>query len=118
MHQLAAVVPAAGNARHYAKIVKDEATLRRLLGVAHSDRGRASPTASARRTRWSRTPSGMLFDVAHGESTGDFRSVDEILDEEIDKLEQLSRDGHGDHRHARPASATSTTSPAAFRSRT
>ena len=35
----------------------------------------------------------MLFDVAHGESTGDFRSVGEIMDEEIDKLEQLSREG-------------------------
>ena len=29
VHQLAAVVPAVGHARHYAKLVKDEATLRR-----------------------------------------------------------------------------------------
>ena len=34
-----------------------------------------------------------LFEVAHAENAGDFRSIDEILHDEIDKLERLSRDG-------------------------
>ena len=91
VHQLAAVVPAAGNARHYARSSR---TRPRCGGCS------ASPTDRVPRRR----PRGeahqlvedserLLFDVAHGESTGDFRSVGEIMDEEIDKLEQLSREG-------------------------
>jgi replicative DNA helicase len=92
VHQLAAVVPAAGNARHYAKIVKDEATLRRLLGVAHSIESRVAERLGEAH-QLVEDSERLLFDVAHGESTGDFRSVGEIMDEEIDKLEQLSREG-------------------------
>jgi replicative DNA helicase len=92
VHQLASVVPAAGNARHYAKIVKDEATLRRLLGVAHNIEARVADRLGEAH-QVVEDSERMLFDVAHGESTGDFRSVGEIMDEEIDKLEQLSRDG-------------------------
>jgi replicative DNA helicase len=92
VHQLASVVPAAGNARHYAKIVKDEATLRRLLGVAHSIESRVADRLGEAH-ELVEDSERMLFDVAHGESTGDFRSVGEIMDEEIDKLEQLSREG-------------------------
>jgi replicative DNA helicase len=92
VHQLAAVVPAAGNARHYAKIVKDEATLRRLLGVAHSIESRVADRLGEAH-QLVEDSERMLFDVAHGESSGDFRSVGEIMDEEIDKLEQLSREG-------------------------
>jgi replicative DNA helicase len=92
VHQLASVVPAAGNARHYAKIVKDEATLRRLLAVAH----KIETKVSERRGEAHHVVEDserLLFDVAHGETTGDFRSIDEIMHEEIDKLEQLSREG-------------------------
>ena len=92
VHQLAAVVPAAGNAKHYAKIVKDESTLRRLLGVAHKIEMRvAERLGEAHETV--EESERLLFEVAHGESTGDFRRVSEIMDEEIDKLEQLSRNG-------------------------
>src|SRR5687768_9310399 len=73
VHQLASVVPAAGNARHYAKIVKDEATLRRLLAVAH----KIETKVSERRGEAHHVVEDserLLFDVAHGESTGDFRS--------------------------------------------
>ena len=42
----------------------------------------------------------MLFEVAHDGRHGRFRSIEEILHEEIDKLEQVSRDGHGGDRHA------------------
>jgi replicative DNA helicase len=92
VHQLAAVVPAAGNARHYAKIVKDEATLRRLLGVAHTIEARVAEHRGEAH-ELVEDSERLLFDVAHGESTGDFRQVGEIMHEEIDKLEQLSREG-------------------------
>ena len=32
----------------------------------------------------------LLFEVAHEEQAGDFRRVDEILDDEVDRLEKLS----------------------------
>jgi replicative DNA helicase len=92
VHQLAAVVPAAGNARHYAKLVKDEATLRRLLGVAHTIESRVAERRGEAH-QLVEDSERLLFDVAHGETAGDFRSIDEILHEEIDKLEQLSRHG-------------------------
>ena len=92
VHQLAAVVPAVGHARHYAKLVKDEATLRRLLGVAQTIEVRVAERRGEAH-QLVEDSERQLFDVAHSETTGDFRSIDEILHEEIDKLEQLSRDG-------------------------
>ena len=92
VYQLAAAVPTAGNARHYAKLVKDASTLRRLLGVSQEiqirvgdRRGEAHELVEYAERK--------MFDVAHAETAGDFRSIEEILHEEIDKLEQLSRDG-------------------------
>ena len=46
----------------------------------------------------------LLFQVAHEDRASDFRNVAEILEEEIDRLEQLPR-----------ATATSPASPRAFR---
>jgi replicative DNA helicase len=92
VHQLAAVVPAAGNARHYAKLVKDAATLRRLLDVAHQIEFRVADRRGEAH-ELVEDSERLLFDVAHGESTGDFRQVGEIMHEEIDKLEALSRAG-------------------------
>src|SRR5919106_868749 len=103
VHQLAAVVPAVGHARHYAKLVKDEATLRRLLGVAQTIEMRVADRRGEAH-QLVEDSERQLFDVAHSETTGDFRSIDEILHEEIDKLEQLSRDGQ-----------TVTGTPAGFR---
>jgi replicative DNA helicase len=92
VHQLAAAVPTAGNARHYANLVKEQATMRRLLDVAqriqirvHDRRGEPRQNVEDAE-RW-------LFEVAHAESTGDFRSIDEILHDELDKLEEISRQG-------------------------
>jgi replicative DNA helicase len=92
VYQLAAAVPAAGNARQYAKLVKDTATLRRLLDVSQEiqirvgdRRGEAHELVEYAERR--------VFDVAHSETAGDFRSIEDILHEEIDKLERLSREG-------------------------
>ena len=54
--ELAAKVPAAGNAKHYAEIVQQNSLLRRLLGAGqeiqswvHEREGRAAPAGRARR---------------------------------------------------------------------
>jgi replicative DNA helicase len=91
---LASTVPAAGNARHYAQIVKQNALLRRLLGAAqtiqtsvHEREGEPEDLVEGAER--------LLFKVAHEERASDFRQVAEILAEEIDKLEQLSK-GEGE----------------------
>jgi replicative DNA helicase len=92
VYQLAAAMPAAGNARHYGQLVKEQAVLRRLLGTAQS----IQANVMARRGephQLVEDAERSLFEVAHSERTSDFRSIEEILHEEIDKLEQLSREG-------------------------
>ena len=90
LQTLASTVPAPGNARHYAQIVKQNALLRRLLGAAqtiqqsvHEREGEPeSLVEDAER---------LLFRVAHEDRASDFRNVAEILEEEIDRLEQLAK---------------------------
>jgi replicative DNA helicase len=87
--ELAAKVPAAGNAKHYAEIVQENSLLRRLL------------TAGQEIQQWVREHDGqprelseraekLLFDVAHKEQASDFRMLSEILSDELDRLEKLS----------------------------
>jgi replicative DNA helicase len=87
--ELAAKVPAAGNAKHYAEIVQENSLLRRLL------------TAGQEIQQWVREREGqprelseraekLLFDVAHKEQASDFKMLSEILSDELDRLEKLS----------------------------
>jgi replicative DNA helicase len=93
VHQLAAAMPIAGNASHYARLVKEQATLRRLLGVAQDIQIRVGDRRGEPH-QLVEDAERMLFEVAHDESTSDFRSLGEVLDVEIDKLERLSRGEH------------------------
>ena len=100
---LASTVPAAGNARHYAQIVKENSLLRRLLGAAqeiqtavHERRGEPDQLLE--------DAERLLFRVAYEERAGDFRQLADVLHDEIEKLEKLAR---GD--------ATVTGTPSGFR---
>jgi replicative DNA helicase len=93
VHQLAAGVPTAGNARHYGALVKEQATLRRLLALSQDIQVRVADRRGEPH-QLVEDAERMMFEVAHSEVSGDFRAIDEILHEELDKLEQLSRDGH------------------------
>jgi replicative DNA helicase len=87
---LAARVPAPGSAKHYAQIVKQNSLMRRLdaaakriqQSVAERDGEPSELVEQAER---------LLFQVAHEERAVDFRELGEILHEEIDKLEALSK---------------------------
>jgi replicative DNA helicase len=92
VYQLASAVPSAGNARYYAKLVKDAALLRRLLDVAHSiNSSVADPRGEPRHLV--ENAERQMFEVAHMERSGDFLSLEDILHDQVDRLEQLSRDG-------------------------
>ena len=84
--QLASAVPAAGNARHYAQLVKEQATLRSLLDVTRQIQTRVGER-TGEPDQLVEDAERMLFEIAHSEHASDFRAIKEILEEEIDKLE-------------------------------
>jgi replicative DNA helicase len=86
---LASTVPVPGNAEHYAKIVKANAMLRRLLATSQRiqksvhERENEPRDLVEQAERW-------LFEVAHDTSAQDFASLTEILERETTRLEELS----------------------------
>jgi replicative DNA helicase len=87
--ELAAKVPAAGNAKHYAEIVQQNSLLRRLLGAGQQIQGWVHERDGEPRELSERAEK-LLFDVAHKEQASDFRMLSEILHDEVDRLEKLS----------------------------
>jgi len=92
VHSLPSLVPAAANAPHYARIVKDHAIVRRLLGTTQEIQDSALAFTGEARDLVERAEAA-LFQVSHEDRSGELRSIDDILHEELDKLETLSRDG-------------------------
>jgi len=89
---LVASVPAAGNARHYARIVREHALVRRLLTTTYDIQARVQEQTAAPRELVEQAERAML-EVAHDDRQKDFRSIEEVLDEELDKLHRLSLEG-------------------------
>ncbi|MGH2974621.1 MAG: replicative DNA helicase, partial [Solirubrobacterales bacterium] len=87
--ELAAKVPAAGNAKHYAEIVQQNSLLRRLLGAGQQIQGWVHERDGQPRELSERAEK-LLFDVAHKEHASDFKLLSEILHDEVDRLEKLS----------------------------
>ncbi len=88
--ELASTVPVAGNARHYAQIVKQNALLRRLLATSQQIQKSVHEREGDPEQLVERAES-LLFRVAHEERASDFRRVAEVLGDEIDRLEALSK---------------------------
>ncbi|MGZ5313304.1 MAG: replicative DNA helicase [Solirubrobacterales bacterium] len=91
---LAATAPAPGNARHYAEIVQQNALLRRLIGAAQTIQQSVSERHDEPKQLAERAEA-LLFKVAHEEQASDFRTIGEVLDDELEKLEKLSKGGGG-----------------------
>jgi replicative DNA helicase len=92
IHALAGAVPSAGNARHYAKIVRDNALMRRLQTSAYQVLSDLSDRVASPRELVEQAERRIL-DVGHDDRQKDFRSIQEVLDEELDKLHRLSLEG-------------------------
>ena len=87
IHALAGAVPAAGNVRHYAQIVRENALVRRLLSTTLRDpverggpRGRPARPRRARRARHARgrprrPPEGLPLDRARSSTTSSTSST-------------------------------------------
>jgi replicative DNA helicase len=92
VHSLSAQVIAAGNVLHYARIVKDHAMLRRLLDTTRNIQDRVFSHHGDPRHLVEEAEK-ELFQVGHDDGSGDMRSIEEVLDEEVDRLERLSKEG-------------------------
>jgi len=89
---LAGSVPAVGNVRQYARIVRENAMLRRLLNAAYEIQARVHGHEARPRELVDMAERSIL-EVAHEDSRKDFRSIEQLLDSELDKLQKLSLEG-------------------------
>ena len=89
---LAGSVPAVGNVRQYARIVRDNAMLRRLLHAAYEIQAQVHGHEALPRDLVDMAERTIL-EVAHEDSRKDFRSIEQLLDSELDKLQKLSLEG-------------------------
>jgi len=87
--ELAAKVPAAANAKHYAEIVQQNSLLRRLLSAGQEIQGWVNERDGEPRELSERAEK-LLFEVAHKEQASDFKLLADILHDEVDRLEKLS----------------------------
>jgi replicative DNA helicase len=92
LHELAALVPASANASHYARIVRETATLRGLI--------RAGGEIS--RLGWDRPgeagdlvdqAESIIFDLSQQRVTGEFTHIDQLLKESFERITQLYEAG-------------------------
>jgi replicative DNA helicase len=90
IHSLPTVVPAVGNVLHYARIVKDYALLRRVLGTTREIQDEVQSHRGDPRELIERFET-QLFHIGHEDGRGEMRSLEELLHREIDKLEELSK---------------------------
>src|SRR5687768_9785652 len=86
---LAGSVPAVGNLRQYARIVRENAMLRRLLHAAYDIQSQVHNHEALPRDLVDMAERAIL-EVAHEDSRKDFRSAEQLLDAELDKLQKLS----------------------------
>ncbi len=92
VHALPTMVPAAGAARDYARIVREHSMLRRLLAAAREIQEKVATQAGDPRALIEQAEQAV-FRAGHGEESSRLRSIEEVLHEELDKLERLSKEG-------------------------
>ena len=90
--ELTGGVPGLGAIRRYAQIVREHALMRRLLSTTYEIQASVLNHAAAPRELIEQAERAML-EVAHDDRQKDFRTIDEILDDELKKMEKLSREG-------------------------
>jgi replicative DNA helicase len=92
VHSLPTSVPSAGHARTYSQIVRDRAQLRRLLAALRQAEDQVFTFPGSARDLMDQTEA-QIYQVAHSETQADLTLLEDILHEEIDKLEELSERG-------------------------
>jgi replicative DNA helicase len=92
VHSLPNLVPAAANARQYARIVKEHSLLRRLLETTRLIQEDVYSFA-AEPNELVEKAEASLYKIAHDDRTGELRAIEAVLHDELAKLERVSREG-------------------------
>ncbi len=90
--ELTGGVPGLGGIRRYAQIVREHALMRRLLSTTYEIQASVLNHQGTPRDLVEQAERAML-EVAHDDRQKDFRTIDDILDDELKKMEKLSREG-------------------------
>jgi replicative DNA helicase len=94
VHSLPTVVPAVGAVLDYARIVRDDALMRGILDTTRRIQAEVLAHRGDPRDLIERAEA-ELFKIGHEGGLAEMRSIEDVLHEEIDKLEELSRKGVG-----------------------
>ncbi len=92
VHALPTLVPSVHAVRDYAKIVRDHSILRRLLAAAREIQERVS-TEGGDPLALIEQAEQAIFRAGHNEDSSRLRSIEDVLHDELDKLERLSKEG-------------------------
>jgi replicative DNA helicase len=90
IHSLPTLVPAVGAVLDYARIVKENSLLRSLLSATRDIQDEVLAHRGEPRELIERAES-VLFKIGHDGGTAEMKSIEAVLHEEVDKLEELSR---------------------------
>ncbi|HSO97881.1 MAG TPA: replicative DNA helicase, partial [Solirubrobacteraceae bacterium] len=89
IEELAGWVPAAGHARDYGRIVREQAQMRSLLTASYEIQASVLSRDAPARELVERAERQML-EVAHDDERKKLRRIDDVLQTEVDKLHRLS----------------------------
>ena len=92
IHELAALVPATANAAHYARIVREMATLRGLVR-AGAEIARLGQDRPGETTDLVDRAEQIVFDLAQQRVTGDFSHIEALLKESFERITHLYEAG-------------------------
>jgi replicative DNA helicase len=90
IHSLPTVVPAVGAVLDYARIVRDDALMRGILETTRQIQAEVLAHRGEPRELIERAEQA-LFKIGHEGGMAEMRTIEAVLHEEIDKLEELSR---------------------------
>ena len=90
LHSLPTVVPAVGAVLDYARIVKEHSLLRSILKATREIQDDVASHNGEARELIERAEA-VLFKIGHDGGSSEMRSLEAILHDEIDKLEELSK---------------------------
>jgi replicative DNA helicase len=92
IHELAALVPAAANSGHYARIVHESATLRGLIH-AGGEIARLGWERPGDTTELVDRAEQILFDLSQERAKGEFTHIEELLKESFERITALYESG-------------------------
>jgi replicative DNA helicase len=89
IHELAALVPAASNAGHYARIVREMATLRGLIRAGSEIARLGMDRDGDEATELVDRAEQIVFDLSQSRVSGDFSHIEELLKESFERITAL-----------------------------